>query len=96
VQNLYIQMLADAGAIGLVLLLAVGGAGIALAWRGARRAPDPWAAGAGLLSVCALATLAGEWASMGIVAGIPLQAATSLVLGLAVTSAAVAEGSIRG
>lgn len=94
VQNLYIQMLADAGLIGLVLLLAVGAAGVTLAWRAARRAPDPWAAGAGLLAVCALVTLAGEWASMGIVAGIPLQAATSLLLGLAAAGAAVAtEGN---
>lgn len=96
VQNLYVQMLADAGVIGLALLLAVGAAGIALAWKAARRAPDPWAAGAGLLAVCALATLAGEWASMGIVAGIPLQAATSLLLGLAAAGAAIATEGGRG
>ena len=46
VQNLYIQMLADAGVIGLVLLLAVGATGLLLAWRAAARAPTPWAAGA--------------------------------------------------
>lgn len=96
VQNLYVQMLADAGAIGLVLLLAVGTAGVALAWRGARQAPDPWSAGAGLLALCALVTLAGEWAAMGIVAGIPLQAATCLVLGLAAACAAVAAEDRRG
>jgi O-antigen ligase len=54
VQNLYIQMLADAGAIGLVLLLLVGATALALAWRTAARAPTPWALGAGLLVVCAL------------------------------------------
>ena len=91
VQNLYIQMLADAGMIGLALLLLVGGAGLALAWRAAARAPTPWAAGAGLLVVCALLTLAGEWASLGIVAGIPLQAATCLLLGLAAAGAAATE-----
>ncbi|MCS7007888.1 MAG: O-antigen ligase family protein, partial [Gaiellaceae bacterium] len=91
VQNLYVQMLADAGLIGLALLLAVGGAGIALAWRAAREAPDPWAAGAGLLALLGLVTLAGEWASMGIVSGIPLQAATTLLLGVAVAGAAMAE-----
>ncbi|MFO7571656.1 MAG: O-antigen ligase family protein [Gaiellaceae bacterium] len=89
VQNLYIQMLADAGVIGLALLLAVGAAGIALAWRTVRRAPPVWATGAGLVGICALVTLAGEWASMGIVAGIPLQAATCLLLGLAAAGAAV-------
>jgi O-antigen ligase len=91
VQNLYIQMLADAGVIGLALLLLVGGAGAALAWRTADRAPTPWAAGAGLVAVCALLTLAGEWASLGIVAGIPLQAATCLLLGLAAAGAQAAR-----
>jgi hypothetical protein len=91
VQNLYIQMLADAGIIGLALLLLVGAAGLVLAWRAAARAPTPWAAGAGLLVVCALLTLACEWASLGIVAGIPLQAATCLLLGLAAAGAAVTE-----
>ena len=91
VQNLYIQTLADAGAIGLALLLFVGAAGVALAWRAAKRAPSPWAAGAGLVSVCALLTLAGEWASLGIVAGIPLQAAACLLLGLAAAGAAAAR-----
>ena len=93
VQNLYIQMLADAGVIGLVLLLLVGAAGVWLAWRAAARAPTPWAAGAGLVVVCALLTLAGEWASLGIVAGIPLQAATCLLLGLAAAGAAAVENA---
>jgi len=88
VQNLYLQMLADAGVIGLALLLAVGAIGVLLAWRATARAPTPWAAGAGLVSVCALLTLGSEWASLGIVAGIPLQAATCLLLGLAVAGAA--------
>jgi hypothetical protein len=93
VQNLYVQMLADAGAVGLVLLLLVGGSAVVLAWRAATRAPTPWAAGAGLLVVCALLTIAGEWASLGIVAGIPLQAATCLLFGLAAAGAAVARDS---
>jgi O-antigen ligase len=91
VQNLYIQMLADGGVIGLALLLLVGAAGLVLAWRAAARAPTPWAVGAGLVVVCALLTLAAEWASLGIVAGIPLQAATCLLLGLAAAGAAAAE-----
>ena len=94
VQNLYIQMLADTGVIGLMLLLAVGAAGLVLAWRTATRGPDPWAAGAGLMVLCALLTLAGEWASLGIVPGIPLQAATCLLLGLAAAGAAtIAEAN---
>ncbi len=96
VQNLYIQMLADAGVIGLVLLLAVGAGGLILAWRTAVYASNPWAAGAGLVVLCALLTLAGEWASLGIVAGIPLQAATSLLLGLAAAGAATVEEETSG
>jgi len=91
VQNLYIQMLADAGIVGLALLLLVGAAGLVLAVRTAARAPAAWAAGAGLLVVCALLTLAGEWASLGIVPGIPLQAATCLLLGLAAAGVAAAS-----
>jgi O-antigen ligase len=94
VQNLYVQMLADTGIVGLALLLAVGVAGLVLAWRAAARAPTLWATGAGLTVVCALLTLAGEWASLGIVPGIPLQAATCLLLGLAAAgSAAATEGA---
>jgi O-antigen ligase len=96
VQNLYVQMLADTGVIGLVLVFLVGGAGLLLAWRAAARAPTPWAAGAGLMVVCALITLAGEWASLGIVAGIPLQAATCLLLGLAAAGAAAAAAEADG
>jgi len=91
VQNLYIQLLADAGVIGLALLLGAGAAGLLLAWRTAVHAGDPWAAGAGLVALCALLTLAGEWASLGIVPGIPLQAATSLAFGLAAAGAARVE-----
>ena len=91
IQNLYIQMAADAGIVGLVLLLLVGAVGLTLAWRGATRAPTPWAAGAGLLVLCALLTVAGEWSSQGIVPGIPLQAASCLLLGLAAAGAASTE-----
>lgn len=96
VQNLYVQMLADAGVVGLLLLLAVGAGGIVLAWRTAAYAPNPWAAGAGLAVLCALLTLAGEWASLGIVPGIPLQAATCLLLGLAAAGAATVEEETAG
>jgi hypothetical protein len=96
VQNLYIQMLADAGVIGLVLLLAVGISGLVLAWRTVVYASTPWAVGAGLLVLCAVLTLAGEWASLGIVAGIPLQAAMSVLLGLAAAGAATVEDETSG
>ena len=91
VQNLYVQMLADAGIVGLLLLLAVGVSGLVLAGRTVTYAPNPWATAAGLAVMCALLTLGGEWASLGIVSGIPLQAATCLVLGLAAAGAATVE-----
>jgi hypothetical protein len=91
VQSLYVQMLADAGVIGLLLVFVVGAAGLVLAWRTAAYASHAWAVGAGLLVLCALLTLAGEWASLGIVSGIPLQAATSILLGLAAAGAATVE-----
>jgi hypothetical protein len=91
VQSLYIQMLADAGVVGLLLLLAVGAGGIVLGWRTVVHAPRPWAAGAGVATICGLLTLAGEWASLGIVAGIPIQAATCLLLGLVAAGAATVE-----
>jgi O-antigen ligase len=93
VQNLYVQMLADAGIIGLALLLVVGAAALVLAWRAASRAPPPWATGTGLLVVCALLTVAAEWASVGVVPGIPMQAATCLLLGLAAAGAATVENA---
>jgi O-antigen ligase len=96
VQNLYIQMLADAGVIGLLLLLAVGVSGLVLAGRAAAYAATAWATGAGLTVVCALLTLAGVWASLGIVPGIPLQAATCLLLGLAAAGAATVEEETAG
>lgn len=91
VQNLYIQMLADAGVIGLLLLLAVGAGGLVLAWRTTTYAPWPWAAGAGVATICSLLTLTGEWASLGIVSGLPIGAATSLLLGIAAAGAATVE-----
>ena len=96
VQNLYVQMLADAGIVGFVLLLGVGGAGLVLAVRTAAHASTAWAVGVGLLVLCALLPLAGTWASLGIVPGIPLQAATCLVLGLAAAGAATVEDETRG
>lgn len=91
VQNFYVQMLADAGVVGFMLALGVGIAGLVFAWRTAVYASTAWAAGAGLTTLCALLTLAAEWSSLGIVSGIPLQAATALMLGLAAAGAATVE-----
>ena len=95
VQNLYVQMLADAGLVGLALLLAVGASALVLASRTIACATTPWAVGAGLTALCGLLILASEWVSLGIVSGIPLQAATSLLLGLAAAGAAAVEDEAR-
>jgi O-antigen ligase len=95
VQNLYVQLLADAGVVGLLLLVAIGIGAVVLAWRTVAHGPAPWATGAGIATVCALLILAGEWASLGIVAGIPILAATSLLIGLATAGAATVEDEIE-
>jgi O-antigen ligase len=94
--SLYVQLLADTGIAGLVLLLALGVGGLVVCWRTAEFASSPWAAGAGLAMMCALLALAGEWALVGLVPGIPLQAATALTLGLAAAGAATVEEESGG
>jgi O-antigen ligase len=76
VQNLYIQTLADLGIVGFVFLGAVlvSAAFVALTRRTV-------ATTVGLLWT---AVIAGVWAALGIVAGIPLDALTWIALGLAV------------
>ena len=96
VPSLYIQLLADAGAIGLALLLFAGVGGLVLCWRTAAYASSPWAGGAGLAVMCALVALAGEWALVGLQPGTPLQAATCLLLGLSAAGAATVEEETGG
>lgn len=87
IQNTYVQAAADLGVVGLGLLLATLGAGLALAARAARRARLE-SAGPALVALSALLTLMGIWSALGIVAGIPADAATWLVLGVAALPAA--------
>ena len=80
VQNSYIQSAADLGLIGLVLWLAP----FALALLLALRANAPPGAVAAFTVLAAM----GIWGGQGLVAGIPLDAATWLGVGLAATAAA--------
>lgn len=75
VQNLYVQTLADLGAVGLVLLVGV----LACAASLALRARNAFA----VIGLLWTAVVAGVWAAQGIVAGIPLDALTWVALGLA-------------
>jgi O-antigen ligase len=85
VQNLYVQTLADLGAVGFLLLVSVFALGAWLAAR-ARTAFTT----VGLLWI---AVVAGVWAALGIVAGIPLDALTWMALGLAVIPRATEDSS---
>jgi len=80
VQNAYIQAAADLGLIGLLLWLAP----FLLALGLALRANAPPGAVAAFTVLAAM----GIWGGQGLVAGIPLDAATWLGLGLAATAAA--------
>jgi O-antigen ligase len=80
VQNAYVQSAADLGLIGVVLWIAPFAIGLALALRA--DAPP------GAVATFALLAAMGIWAGQGLVAGIPLDAATWLALGLAATAAA--------
>ena len=92
IQNAYVQAAADLGVVGLGLLFATFGAGIVLAARTVREAPLK-SAGPALAALAALLTLMGIWGALGIVAGIPTDAATWLVLGVAALPAA---GAVDG
>ena len=66
-----------------------GATGLVLAVRTVRRA-RPESAGPALVALAALLTLMGIWTALGVVAGIPTDAATWLVLGIAALPAAEA------
>lgn len=87
IQNAYVQAAADLGLIGLGLLLATFAAGLVLAVSTVRRARLE-SAGPALVALAALLTLMGIWTALGVVAGIPTDAATWLVLGIAALPAA--------
>ena len=81
VQNVWLQALADLGAIGLVLWVAVFAAA---AWLAGRTAVRVGAATA-FIGLVWTGLLVGLWTAQGYVAGIPLDALTWLAFGLAAT-----------
>jgi O-antigen ligase len=80
VQILYVQVLADLGIVGFVLLVALIVAALVVAGRAALRAP-PLDAFAATLGVVWFIALLGFWTAQGLIAGIPLDAMTWLALG---------------
>jgi O-antigen ligase len=83
VQNAYVQAAADLGAIGVVLWLAPFLVAVFLALRA--NAPP------GAVATFTILAAMGVWIGQGLVAGIPLGAATWLGFGLAATAAAQRE-----
>ncbi len=80
VQNAYLQALADMGVMGLLALAGAAGAALALGLRAARRAP-PALAVIALAASGWLVVALGTWNGVGLVAGIPLLALTSIAVG---------------
>jgi hypothetical protein len=76
VQLLYLQVAADLGIAGIVVLLALAATGIATGIRGIRSST---------VALCGLGWLlvaAGVWTGIGLVSGLPLAALTWLSFGL--------------
>jgi O-Antigen ligase len=87
VQMLYVETLADLGAVGFALLLALLAAPLVLGVRTALRAP-PERAAAATLGVFWLVLALGLFAAIGLVAGIPTDALLWLALGAVAAAAA--------
>jgi hypothetical protein len=81
VQDLYVQVLADLGIVGSLLLAGLGAAALAVALPSALRDP-PDTAFVVTLGLFGLLLSLGLWTAVGLVAGIPLDALTWLALGL--------------
>ena len=78
VQNFWVQLLADTGAVGLVLGVATFVTALVVAWRAV-----PAFAFLALVAAGWILVAMGTWNAIGIVAGVPLQAVTWLGFGLA-------------
>lgn len=84
IQNLWVQLLADTGVVGLLLALLT----FILGLRRALTAPRA-AVFLGLVAAGWILVAAGTWNALGIVAGIPLEAVTWFGLGLAAVAGSV-------
>jgi hypothetical protein len=76
IQMRYLQVAADLGIAGIVVLLGLVVAAVAAAVRGLRTSPVP------LVGLGWLCVVAGVWTGIGLVAGLPLEALTWIAFGL--------------
>jgi O-antigen ligase len=76
IQMLYLQVAADLGIAGIVLLLGLAVAGVTAGIRGLRSSP------AALVGLGWLCVVTGVWTGIGLVAGLPLGALTWIAFGL--------------
>jgi O-antigen ligase len=76
IQLLYLQVAADLGIAGIVVLLGLAGAAIAAGVRNLRTSP------VALVGLGWLAVAAGVWAGIGLVSGLPLEALTWIAIAL--------------
>jgi hypothetical protein len=95
VQLLYVQVLADLGLVGFVLMLAWFGTPIVSAVRAALRAP-PAISWIPVLGVAWLVLALGLWTAFGLVAGVPLDALAWLAIGTAAAGTAASSGAGSG
>jgi O-antigen ligase len=95
VQLLYVQVLADLGLVGFVLMLAWFGTPIVSAVRAALRAP-PAISWIPVLGVAWLVLALGLWTAFGLVAGVPLDALAWLAIGTAAAGTAASSRAGSG
>jgi O-antigen ligase len=95
IQMLYVQVLADLGLVGFVLMLGWLGTPAVLGVRAALRAP-PTLAWIPVLGLAWLVLALGLWTAFGLVAGVPLDALAWLAIGTVAAGTAAAAGADSG
>jgi hypothetical protein len=95
IQILYVQVLADLGLVGFVLMLGWLGAPALVAARAALRAP-PSLAWIPVLGLAWLVLALGLWVAFGLVAGVPLDALAWLAVGTIAAGSAASTSASSG
>jgi hypothetical protein len=94
VQNVYVQLLADMGPVGLLAFAGVLLSTLVVAVRAAARAAPEWRQ-VGIATTMLVIALAGTWVAQGLWPGLPLDALTWLAAGLAGATACQSRRETR-